>query len=75
MLIGQLQPDYRQYVNSEEIEQHLDRRDALTVEQYETIFLEKQLVNDGQSAPLTADEVGFYFAGITDYKRQYYYQA
>ncbi|NLJ17932.1 hydroxymethylglutaryl-CoA synthase [Globicatella sulfidifaciens] len=75
LLIGQLQPDYRQYVNSEEIEQHLDRRDALTVEQYETIFLEKQLVNDGQSAPLTADEVGFYFAGITDYKRQYHYQA
>lgn len=75
LLLGHLQPDYRQYVVSAAIDQHLDRREALTVEQYETIFLTKYQVTDGQTAPLKADEAGFYCSGIEGHKRQYRYQA
>lgn len=69
---GILQPDYRQYLNTELHEELFRSRKEVSVEEYEKIF-EHTLPADGASIELDGadDPAPIYLAGIKDHKRVY----
>lgn len=69
---GILQPDYRQYLNTELHEELFRSRKEVSVEEYEKIF-EHTLPADGASIELDGadDPAPIYLAGIKDHKRIY----
>lgn len=69
---GILQPDYKQYLNTELHEELFRSRKEASVEEYEKIF-EHTLPADGASIELDGedDPAPIYLAGIKDHKRIY----
>lgn len=69
---GILQPDYKEYLYTDEHLEMFDRRKEVSVEEYEAIFLDT-LPSDGSDVVLnhTDDPAAIYLAGIEDNKRIY----
>lgn len=72
IFIGQLQENYRDQIDQPGMLAHLDRRQALTVEQYEALYQAKIPVTDDKFIVCDqAPESGFYLAQVDYHRRQY----
>ncbi|MBF6977632.1 hydroxymethylglutaryl-CoA synthase [Aerococcaceae bacterium zg-BR33] len=71
LIIGQLQPGFAAMIDKAAILAHLERREALTVERYETVFLSKICEED---TPYQALESGYYLKKVVNHQRIYDYQ-
>lgn len=71
LLIGSLEQDYLQEIESVDLLGHLDRRVPLDPTSYEELFSQKLDLADGNSPVLSAEDSGVYFRQVTKHQRLY----
>lgn len=71
LVIGELQDDYQQFLNREIVQKHFNRREAISVAEYEQYF--KDALNSGEGQTLSFDpiEEGYYLKEIENARRLY----
>ncbi len=75
LLTGTIQDQYLNALNKESVIQHFNKRESLTIEQYEEIYNELIPEDDKKSIiPDSTREEGFYLAEVDAHRRYYKYR-
>ena len=75
LLTGTIQDQYLNALNKESVIQHFNKRESLTIEQYEEIYNELIPKDDKKSIiPDSTREEGFYLAEVDAHRRYYKYR-